>query len=158
MKIYTKLPKLDSVEEYILSLFSNIVTSSYQSCVETYKDPECILKQCNKARRSFEDLFSIVNTVYEDTISKEEFAKIIYKLNQNNDFYTFYCEDVRKWVFMIERNSHKYVDDKHNINFYVNNLSINDYFEENGKGEYSLKDIMDLAGLKDNYEKANGEK
>lgn len=147
-KLYTKVDKKETLEEFILALYTTY--GGLDRCVETYYDKDCQNKEFKIARRSFEDLLVIVNTVY-DNISKKELIDLIYKLSERDGkkLLAFYCSDINKWVFRFYTSNAYYYK---LMQSFGNNIKC---FEEKGNGEYSLKDLLDLAGFKDNYKIKN---
>lgn len=67
-KIYLKLDKQpDTIKELLLNLFAYGIYCG-MTAVCTYSDEECTIVQCNEGKlRSFDDIFDIVNTYFENT-------------------------------------------------------------------------------------------
>lgn len=157
-KIYVNLPKLDNIQAFIVSLFCRKIGYGGFLVKKTYNDPDFTDKECNSARRSFEDLYRIVKTVYED-ITEEEFAIHLYNVSITDHIQCFICNDIKKVVFQ-RNNTHQYGTYRlgYGGTFDHPLLSVGFGIDFKGHGKYSLKDILDLMGFKDNYEIANGEK
>jgi len=144
-KLYTIIEKEKTLREFIIKLFT--INGYLDRCNVTFLDKEMTKLECKVARRSFEDLLSIVNTVYEN-ISENELAKTLFDLNKNPEETTkrrlciYYCNDITKWVFRFY--DKKYLD---NTLMYDSNQTF--IQNQKGSGKYSFKDI---------YKIANGEK
>ncbi len=150
MKIYLNATQnLKTVEDYILDIFSEPVTiyiPHYKMSKKTYTDSELTIVENKVARRSFEDLLNIINTNYNENSTKEELAKSLYSLWEKGSVKGLYCPDIHKIVFY---------GFKLDIGYYyklVGGLYIKEYgVNYKGKGEYSLKEILDLAGFENEY-------
>lgn len=106
--IYLKLEKQpESFTEIIDTLYD--VEKSLYSLVQTYRDRECTILQCDKnKRRSFQDLFEIGRT-YFPKLTINEF--IIYLKNKKLGYY--FCSHINRVVFHFcnyENVDHKFVD------------------------------------------------
>lgn len=72
MKLYTKLTRKKTVLEFILSFYSAYEGCNGLKAHATYFDKECTEKHCNSYKwRSFDDIFSVVNTEYPSITEKK---------------------------------------------------------------------------------------
>lgn len=121
----------------------NFINECYPSFrfVETYCDEACTELQCREAYRSFEDLLEISRTYFPGT-TEEQLAKVLFELNLVG-LEASYCHEIQKVVFSMFR-------DFRHVCFYEDFLDddeeLGDLYDEEGLGEYSIKDIYDLAG------------
>lgn len=145
--LYTQLPKQDTIKEYIESLFSYIggtYNKNYKGCVSTFKNKSCTELENGPGRRSFEDILSMVWSKYPEA-SEKEVAKAVYESFEDDKLVSLYCKDISKNVFL---NSSTFKDDlKHKLCW--NTFLPNEDISHKGKGEYSIKDILDLAGIEE---------
>ena len=150
MKLYVKIIKKDN--ERILRFLQRCYASAhtgwdYKFC-ETYYDEDCLKEQCDKRRRSFDDLMSIVKTYYPH-VSKKHIAKQIEKLTRARAICGkvrlnfLYCPDADRWI-MYENSGG---DPQYYRYLYMNSYGKSfQRFNDVGKGERSLKDILELMG------------
>lgn len=152
-KIYIDVPKSETLEEFLDNCFSynkGFNNDNYYNVVNiTYFDPEFTQRECYKARRSFEDLLSIVNTNFNEEITDEYLAQELYRLWNENKYHCIFCPDIEKIVFIRAKRKNSCRHYKM-IDSYL--LPPNNVIGYNGYSQYSLQDILDLAGQKDNYE------
>lgn len=145
-KLYLKSKKrgkLESLESFLRSLFS-------EECIpSTYVDKECTTKECDSgASRSLEAILAILRSQYK-YVSIRKVVNILYDIAKtpliipDPDFgsitYTYawiYCDDISKWVYADFAGTYL-----HNT-VYNYNGSIAEHYDERGKGEYSLEDII----------------
>ncbi len=72
MKIYTKFGKQETVEQFLDLLYDNFEYSQEAHTVETYSDEACTIVQClARKMRSFDDLYDMITTYYEDVTPKD---------------------------------------------------------------------------------------
>lgn len=101
-KLYIKNPIiLKSWEKFLVSLFNKHDDGDNDEyyCVKTYYDKECTDKQCHVARRSIDDLLSILNTYYP-TVTIEQLAYYLIDKADTHGIKCFYCDDVEHIVFL----------------------------------------------------------
>lgn len=140
MKLYCKIERGEkTIKEYLLEFFKApyLATPHLIMGHETYFDEALQAQQCHRAHRSFEDLYSLITTYYEDT-TKEDLAKILFELNKEGRLKSGFCGHIYKWVFR------GVMIDDYVASF--NEISYKYYKDEKGKGEYTLLDIYRLAG------------
>lgn len=168
-KIYIDVPKSETLEEFILNCFDTkneaygSAISVNQNCKPTYFDPEFKKIECREANRSFDDLLDIVCTNFNSETSDKELAECLYKLWEDDKIISLFCPDINKLVFFRWTSTNNWCT-KYKMcwNDYIPGTSEYDkceldYVTEEdidyrGNGEYSLKEILDLAGQQDNYE------
>lgn len=93
MKIYLKLKKKPTS---LQDLFEKGY-SDYGMFVPTYSNPEYTKVQCERARRSFLDLYRIAKTYFPRT-TKKEVAYVL--LNEISNLCCFYCSTIKKLIFV----------------------------------------------------------
>lgn len=132
---YTKVPRKPTLYEYLKECFqatsSNGITGKF---VETFYDKECTKLQCKIARRSFDDLLVISQTLYPKA-SPASVAKIIFKLHRNDGLRCIFCQKTGKIVFKIDTK----------VTTTLKGNMAPPLFESNGSSKYSLKNIYELA-------------
>jgi hypothetical protein len=145
--LYTQLPKQNTILEYIESLFScdyhGPYSKHYRACISTFKDKSCTQLDNKPARRSFEDILSLVWSKYPRA-TEEDVAKAICESFENGNIKSLYCNDISKNVFLITTDD---FEGKYKLAW--NGLLPNNDITYKGNGKYSIKEILDLAGITD---------
>lgn len=68
MALYVKFKKPRTIKEFLIQFYSkDAYGGSYKIADNTYKDVECKQLHCDKAVRSFDDLFELIQTYYPST-------------------------------------------------------------------------------------------
>ena len=145
-KIYIDVKGKKKLIDFIEECFNTNNVYGIKYCKQTYKDINLINKEFKSARRSFEDLRDIIKTNFRNNISDKTIAKTLYQLYLDGKMCSLYCPDASKLVFF----NCKYEPNRYKM-IYNTLLPPNEDISEKGKSEYSLKDILDLAGFKDRY-------
>ena len=97
-KIYSKTPEKKTITGFIKALYSHEY-GSMKYAVETFTDEDCTVRECKPARRSFDDLVTIVKTRYPKT-SKKRVAKAIKRLCEAHGFKMHLCTTIKKPVLV----------------------------------------------------------
>ena len=153
-KIYIDVKGQKTLRDFILECVNTDKEYELKKFKATYYDKNLSTQQCKKARRSFEDILIIVKTNYRSNVTKKTLAKTLYNLWKDNLLACLFCKDIEKLVFFGYTTGQSY-------NKYYR-LCWDDYlppfmdFKDHdisykGNSEYSLQDILDLAGFKDRY-------
>lgn len=138
-KIYTRIKDRSSVYNYLKAGFNGSLSPgvSYTviKFVETFSDEECTIRECHSARRSMEDLISIVQTVFPEATEKDV-IDAMFQMYDEGGMATYFCPDIKKHVFF--RTSVKLPSPNRNGTFHhVTN--------ERRNGKYSLEEIYIIA-------------
>lgn len=117
--------------------------SGYDKFTETYADSECEVIQCRSARRSFADLFEIVNTYYK--VSKEELCKFLF--DKENEFNIRYCPDIdcivfTKGVYINSFNLSDFLIFLYDYGILDEDSKLEDYSDKSG---YTIIDLLKFA-------------
>lgn len=141
MKLYVDIKKenKERITTFLKKCYN--VNSSNIVFTETYFDELCQNKECKRANRSFEDLYTTIKTYYP-YCSKKHFAKQLDKLIQKSKLRLLFCPDISKWVLM-NISYGTYDNTYKNLYNYTNSKT---KLKEKGKGIYSYYDIMLLMG------------
>lgn len=104
--IYVKFGRQSTLKKFLTLLFSSNKVYTYLTCVETFSDEECTIRQCAESKyRSIEDLLEIVNTYYP-TITIERLCKVLFSLKLNNSggqtvtIHTLSCDHIDKTTLL----------------------------------------------------------
>lgn len=128
MKIYCNIGKKRTVRQFLLEGFRYQRRGVNGKFTMTYSDPELNEIQCDIARRSFNDLSSIIKTQYP-RYTDNKVAKVLVKMAARGELACIYCPPTRKWVF--------YKEDRFNWNFET----------ESPKRGNKAKDYVDSSGI-----------
>ena len=102
MKLYIEEPKTESLEAFLIDLFS-VDMDDRLNCKITYLDEECTEEECHAARRSLEDITAICQTYFPDVTDKE-IINFMYSTRESLWWRAHWCSDIYKMVFI--RNQH----------------------------------------------------
>lgn len=141
-KLYIKDPKTDSLYSLIYNGF-DCDDSSESGFDETFEDEEFTISQCKEgANRSFEDLLAVSRAYFPETTPKQ-LKDVLYTLNNEKALTNLYCSNIGKWVFLHADTNEDWKGEIDNNNWTFE-ADDSDYYEEKGKGEYTMKEIAEL--------------
>jgi len=135
--IYAKFSKTEY--RRVIDLLKEGFSTDNGNFIRTYNDPECTDQECHAARRSLEDLLSIVR-VYFPRCSRQRLCKALYRLKDDPEMYVYAykCRTIHKIVYRANRN----------MGFAVErgfNSSVRETDEYKGNGEYSMIEFLEYA-------------
>lgn len=97
--IYVKIKRQRYLKDFLTLLYSH-PSQSYLTCIESFEDELCTIRQCKAGKyRSIDEILEIVNTYYP-SITIKRLAKVLYSLEIVKDinkyyFYSLYCSKVK---------------------------------------------------------------
>lgn len=133
MAIYVKIKRQRYLKDFLTLLYSH-PKEGYLTCIESFEDKLCTIKQCKVGKyRSIDELLEIVNTYYP-SITFKKLAKVLHSLiiekdNKKYYFYSLYCSKVNKTTTLF-------------TNFKGDNNST-----KRGYSKYSAKEFKELSKL-----------
>jgi hypothetical protein len=101
MAIYVNIKKQRYLKDFLILLYSIHNDNGYLTCIESFKDELCTIKQCKANKyRSIDEILEIVNTYYP-SITIKRLAKVLHNLiikknNYTYYFHSLYCSKVEK--------------------------------------------------------------
>lgn len=131
MAIYVKIKRQRYLKDFLKLLYSHPI-NGYLTCIESFEDKLCTIKQCKKGKyRSIEEILEIVNTYYP-SITFKKLAKILHNLKIKKDSYTYtfhslYCGKLKKTTTLFTNFGGKHVH------------------EQKGTSKYSAKEFYELS-------------
>lgn len=136
MAIYVKFKKPRTINEFLILFYTRREGSGQAYAAYTYYDKNCHREQCNKIRRSFDDLLELVQTYYPSTTPKILISRLL-KLKLNN--YKYICLTNCSGMSKIRISYFIYADYASNYNKAVSIDKL--------KSKYSWKDLLDKIGI-----------
>jgi len=134
MAIYVNIKRQRYLKDFLTLLYSHFNENGYITCIASFKDELCTIKQCQADKyRSIDEILEIVNTYYP-SITFKKLAKVLYSLNivknnKNYYFYSLYCSKVDKTTTL-----------------FTNFKGSNDCIRK-GTSKYSAKEFYELSKL-----------
>jgi hypothetical protein len=80
---------------------------------ETFSDPELSVRQCHKARRSFEDLYAMCLTYFPET-TELDLGAAMREFIDTGVLTCLYCTHINRWVWL--NSGHRLFDPIDNVN------------------------------------------
>lgn len=135
--LYVDFEKPRTIREFLQIFFGNHKFGEYNyRTAKTYSDSECKTVQCyENKRRSFDDVYELVNTYYSN-VSKKKLLHILIMLelysntNQKAKFNFHYCCDIHKAVM-----------------YYEVYGSWREFTKKKGYSKYSWKELMAMLNI-----------
>lgn len=133
MAIYVKIERQRTLKEFLTLLYSH-PNNGYLTCIESFEDKLCTIKQCHAGKyRSIDEMLEIVNTYYP-SITFKKLAKALHSLiiekdNRTYKFYSLYCDKINMTTTL----------------FTTMNCSHTD--TQKRKSKYSAKEFYELSKL-----------
>jgi len=138
MPIYCKVKQKRTVRSFLKEGFTGNKNGFKSKFVSTYSDEECVILECDIARRSFQDLYTICSTRYKN-LNKNLFSLELIQMIQRRELVCIYCPKIGKLVFI--GNTKNEPDLTKNLARQVSMKS----FDFKGLDNYSFQDIIDMA-------------
>lgn len=147
---YKKKPNI-SVEQFLLDYYKEV--RNYNGTPATFLNIKCNAEslQCGPGKsRSFTDMYYLTKT-YFPTLTEKTFTKKLIEVMKEKGLKLLFCNAVQKAVI-----HPSFRDNKQKERNFFDSLvfdycgALKNQYDLKGKGEYSLLEIMKLAGYKDN--------
>jgi hypothetical protein len=137
MAIYVNFKKPRTINEFLLMFYTQRNNNTHQSTAAiTYFNNKCTIVQCDKIRRSFDDLLELVQTYYPSTTPKILIGKLLkLKIPEYNSIMLTNCGGMKRIrISYFAHSSYK--------TNYDNAIGINKL-----DSKYSWKDLLDMIGI-----------
>lgn len=134
MAIYVNIERQRTLKEFLTLLYSNKNTNGYLTCIKSFEDELCTIKQCDADKyRSIEEILEIINTYYP-SITMKRLAKVLHSLiiekdNRTYKFYSLYCSKVNMTTTLFTT------------------MNCNHTNTQKGNSKYSAKEFYELSKL-----------
>lgn len=133
--IYSKVPKKRTIRAYLNAGFSAERNNVSGKFVPTFFDKECTKAECYAARRSFNDIMSIVKVHFPKTTS-EGLAHRLLRMVKMKELSCIFCPQINKLVF--------YKKDPAS-DFTTNPRTLGILFSYKGVDNLSADDLLEMA-------------
>lgn len=152
MKLYVNIQK--EKNERIVTFLKRCYAKAHcgweHKFTETYNNKECSLLQCDKRRRSFDDLLNVVKTYYPK-VSDKHIAKQIekltkpYSINNKARLHFLYCPEADRWImYELSAQSFTYLGEKY---LYMSSYGKSPQKKDcRGVGQRTYTEILALMG------------
>lgn len=143
MSIYVKFAeekKPKTINEFLIKFYTNRNIIMGQASADiTYSDKKCFITQCDRTRRSFDDLLELTKTYYTSITPKTLMSKLLkLKPHKNSIIYLTNCSGMMKT----------------RISFYIYGYEVRSYeniiIESKYNSKYSWKELFDMLNIKNN--------
>ena len=135
MAIYVNFKKPRTINEFLLTFYTQREGSSQAYAAITYTNKECTYVQCDKIRRSFDDLLEIVQTYYPSTTPELLISRLLkLKIPNYNSIYLINCEGMRKLRISYYNGGFK--------STYSKAILVSKY-----DSKYSWKELLNMIGI-----------
>jgi hypothetical protein len=139
MAIYVKFAeeqKPRSINDFLIKFYTQRPSFEQVYAAFTYNDKECTLIQCDKIRRSFDDLLELVKTYYPSTTEKILISKLLkLKIDGYHSIFLTNCSGMYRVRI-------SYFTTKTNQRSFQSIIGVNQYNSKN-----SWKELLEMIGI-----------